>query len=44
MPKRERESLKHIVKECETRSEMTIEEFFKKDGKGKKIMERINRV
>lgn len=41
---RERESLKHIVKECETRSEMTIEEFLKKDGKGKKIMERINRV
>lgn len=41
----ERESLEHVVKECEkTKDEMTLEEFLRDDGKGKEMMERISRA
>lgn len=41
----ERESLEHVVKECEkTKDEMTLEEFLRDDEKGKEVMERISRA
>lgn len=41
----EKESLEHVVKECEkTKDEMTVEEFLREDGKGKEVMERISKA
>ncbi|XP_029175923.1 nucleolar protein 58-like [Nylanderia fulva] len=39
------ENMLHILKECEeTKDGITLEEFLKKDGKGRDVIKRINRI
>lgn len=43
--RKEEESITHVMRKCEEmKNEITLEEFLSGDGKGWKVMKRINRI